>query len=84
MAGKEICYEKYRYLLLHKPAGYVSATTDNRDQTVLELLPEGPQNLFPVGKALMRKCRGLFLLTGGRISHTSCCLEKHVDKTYAG
>lgn len=30
VAGKEIRYEKYRYYLLHKPAGYVSATTDNR------------------------------------------------------
>lgn len=52
VAGKEICYEKYRYLLLHKPAGYVSATTDNRDQTVLELLPEGTsQRPVPGGTA---------------------------------
>ena len=34
VAGKEIRYEKYRYYLLHKPAGYVSATTDTRDKPV--------------------------------------------------
>ena len=55
VAGKEIRYEKYRYYLLHKPAGYVSATTDNRDKTVLELLPENiRRELFPVGRPCTR------------------------------
>ena len=63
VAGKEIRYEKYHYYLLHKPAGYVSATTDNRDKTVLELLPENiRRELFPVGR-LDKDTEGLLLLT---------------------
>ena len=83
VAGKEICYEKYRYLLLHKPAGYVSATTDNRDQTVLELLPEGlRKDLFPVGR-LDKDTEGLLLLTNdGDLAHRLLSPKKHVDKTY--
>ena len=37
-------------LLLHKPAGYVTSTSDPRDKTVMELLPREYQNLCPVGR----------------------------------
>ena len=83
VAGKEIRYEKYRYYLLHKPAGYVSATTDNRDKTVLELLPENiRRELFPVGR-LDKDTEGLLLLTNdGELAHRLLSPKKHVDKTY--
>ena len=43
--------KKSRYYMLHKPAGYVSATTDNFQQTVLQLFPENlRKDLFPVGR----------------------------------
>ena len=72
VAGKEIRYEKYRYYLLHKPAGYVSATTDNRDKTVLELLPENiRRELFPVGR-LDKDTEGLLLLTNDGELATGC------------
>ena len=38
--GERISGEKQVYLMLHKPAGLVSATEDPRQPTVLELLPE--------------------------------------------
>ena len=83
VAGKEIRYEKYRYYLLHKPAGYVSATTDNRDKTVLELLPENiRRELFPVGR-LDKDTEGLLLITDdGALAHELLSPKKHVDKTY--
>lgn len=83
VGGKEIRYEKYRYLLLHKPAGYVSATTDARDRTVLELLPENlRKDLFPVGR-LDKDTEGLLLLTNdGNLAHRLLSPKKHVDKTY--
>ena len=83
VAGKEISYEKYRYLLLHKPAGCVSATTDNREQTVLELLPEElRKDLFPVGR-LDKDTEGLLLLTNdGDLAHRLLSPKKHVDKMY--
>ena len=36
--GSEVSYRKYVYFMLHKPAGYVSATRDNHDKTVLDLM----------------------------------------------
>ena len=42
---------EFVYYLLHKPAGYVSATEDTREKTVLDLVPkDGRRNLFPVGR----------------------------------
>ena len=40
------------YLMLHKPAGLLSATEDRRQPTVLDLLPPelGRRGLFPVGR----------------------------------
>lgn len=81
--GKEVCYEKYRYFLLHKPAGCVSATTDTREKTVLDLLPEElRKDLFPVGR-LDKDTEGLLLLTNdGALAHRLLSPKRHVDKTY--
>lgn len=81
--GKEIRYQKYRYLLLHKPSGYVSATEDKKEQTVLSLLPEKlRKDLFPVGR-LDKDTEGLLLLTNdGALAHRLLSPKKHVDKTY--
>ena len=38
--GKEVCYRQYLYIMMNKPEGYVSATRDREERTVLELLPE--------------------------------------------
>lgn len=81
--GKEIRYQKYRYLLLHKPAGVVSATEDKKEQTVLSLIPEDlRKDLFPVGR-LDKDTEGLLLLTNdGALAHRLLSPKKHVDKTY--
>src|SRR5699024_12262880 len=36
---QKVVYKKYIYLMLHKPSGVVSATTDNRDRTVIDIVP---------------------------------------------
>lgn len=81
--GQELSYQKYRYILLHKPAGYVSATEDPKEQTVLELLPPSlRKGLFPVGR-LDKDTEGLLLLTNdGALSHRLLSPKKHVNKTY--
>ena len=48
--GKNCHYEKYTYLMLHKPQGVVSATEDGRERTVLDLIREPARGLFPVGR----------------------------------
>ncbi|MBS6195344.1 MAG: rRNA pseudouridine synthase [Clostridiales bacterium] len=81
--GKQVEYVKYRYILLHKPAGCVSATEDAKEETVISLLPkEISRDLFPVGR-LDKDTEGLLLLTNdGDLAHRLLSPKKHVDKTY--
>ena len=81
--GKLLSYEKYRYYMLYKPAGVVSATTDRRDQTVLDLIPElKGQDYFPVGR-LDKDTVGLLLITNdGPLAHRLLSPAHHVDKIY--
>ena len=82
--GKKASYQKNIYLMLHKPTGVVSATEDNREKTVLDLVrPEDRKNgLFPVGR-LDKDTEGLLLLTDdGELAHRLLSPKKHVDKTY--
>ena len=82
--GKSVLCERYTYLMLHKPAGLVSATEDPRQATVLDLLPEHLRKigLFPAGR-LDRDTEGLLLLTNdGALAHDLLSPRKHVDKTY--
>ena len=82
--GQSVLCERYTYLMLHKPAGLVSATEDPRQATVLDLLPEHLRKigLFPAGR-LDRDTEGLLLLTNdGALAHDLLSPRKHVDKTY--
>ena len=72
------------YLMLHKPAGLVSATEDTREKTVLSLLPERYQRLglFPAGR-LDKDTEGLLLITNdGPLAHRLLAPKSHVDKVY--
>ena len=81
--GKEIPYIEYEYFMLHKPQGYVSAVTDSRHKTVLDLISGNKRkDLFPVGR-LDLDTEGLLLLTNdGALSHDLLSPGKHVAKTY--
>ena len=80
--GEGISYKKYRYIMLYKPAGVVSATEDAECRTVLDLITEGKKGLFPVGR-LDKDTEGLLLLTNdGALAHNLLSPKKHVDKTY--
>ncbi len=50
--GQALNYSKNIYIMLNKPAGVVSATTDNHDKTVIDILPEEykRKGLFPAGR----------------------------------
>ena len=80
---KEVSYQKFYYYMLNKPAGVVSATTDQHDKTVLDLLKDAyGKDLFPVGR-LDKDTEGLLLITNdGELSHNLLSPKKHVDKTY--
>ncbi len=81
---QNVSYRKHRYFVLNKPAGVVSATKDNIDKTVIDLLNERHQKLelFPVGR-LDKDTEGLLILTNdGEFAHNSLSPKKHVDKKY--
>ncbi|MBR3680634.1 MAG: rRNA pseudouridine synthase [Clostridia bacterium] len=83
-AGRKINYGKFVYVMLNKPAGYVSATEDSRLPVVTSLLPEELQKreLFPVGR-LDRDTVGLMILTNdGALAHTLLSPKHHVEKEY--
>ena len=83
LEGKQIGYAKKEYYMLYKPAGVISATKDDRDKTVLDLITDKKRNdLFPVGR-LDKDTTGLLLLTNdGALAHDLLSPKKHVDKTY--
>ncbi len=82
--GEEIAYKKYVYIMLNKPAGYVSATEDKKQNTVLNLLDPSYKrySLFPAGR-LDIDTEGFLLLTNdGDLAHNLLSPNKKVGKTY--
>ncbi len=81
--GQAIEYFKYKYYMLNKPQGVVSATTDREHPTVISLITQSKRrDLFPVGR-LDIDTEGLLLITNdGDLSHRLLSPKKHVDKTY--
>ena len=82
--GEVVAYRKNIYIMLNKPQGYVSATEDGKDKTVLDLLPEKLRDvgLFPCGR-LDKNTVGLMLLTdNGELGHKLLAPKSHVAKTY--
>ena len=78
-----IGYEAFEYYMLNKPAGVISATTDERDKTVVDLITDKKRkDLFPVGR-LDKDTEGLLLITNdGDLAHRLLSPKKHVDKVY--
>ena len=82
--GAALTYRKYRYFMLHKPAGYVTATTDRDQKTVLDLFPPELRrlDLVPVGR-LDKDTTGLLILTNdGDYVHRVISPRHHVPKVY--
>jgi len=78
--GKPVRQQAFRYILMNKPSGFITTTSDERDRrTVMELLPAKPR-LFPVGR-LDRDTEGLLLFTNdgevaNRVMHPRYKLTK--------
>ena len=81
---KEFAYKKYVYLMLNKPAGYVSATEDKSKKTVLDLIGDSyfRYNLFPVGRLDIDTVGFLLLTNDGDLCHKLCAPSKDFGKTY--
>ncbi|MGL4773188.1 MAG: pseudouridine synthase [Clostridium sp.] len=82
--GEEIFYREFIYLMMNKPDGVVSATYDNRDETVVDLLEIDHQafNPFPVGRLDKDTVGLLFLTNDGELNHRLISPKWKVDKVY--
>ena len=81
--GSVVAYEEFVYYMLNKPAGIISASEDELEPTVVDLISEPKRrDLFPVGR-LDRDTEGLLLITNdGALSHRLLSPKHHVDKVY--
>ena len=82
--GRALDYQQFVYLMLNKPEGVVSASTDKRDTTVVDLVGDAypRRELFPAGR-LDKTSTGFVLLTDdGGFAHDILAPKRHVSKTY--
>ena len=82
--GFVVKYEPYQYILLNKPAGVVSAVTDPKHRTVIDICKGcgTRDDIFPIGR-LDLDTEGLLLLSNdGKLSHDLLTPGKHVEKEY--
>ncbi len=82
--GTPVFWQEHLYLMMNKPAGYLSVTEDKRAPTVLDLLPPElrRRNLSPAGR-LDKDSEGLLLLTSdGDFCHRVISPRSGVVKEY--
>lgn len=82
--GKSIDGRLERHVMLHKPAGLLTAARDKKQPTVMDLLPPAYASIgcMPVGR-LDKDTTGLLLLTtDGEMNHRLLAPGRHVDKVY--
>ena len=84
--GKDYTYQQFRYYIMNKPKGVITATEDAHERTVMDVFysqcPDAPKGLSPVGR-LDKDTTGLLLITNdGQLAHDMLSPKKHVDKTY--
>ena len=81
--GQPVKWTKYVYVMLNKPAGYISST-EKSDKTVMALLPPefSRMGMFPCGR-LDIDTVGLLLITNdGPLAHELLSPRHHAEKTY--
>jgi len=82
--GSAVEYQQFRYIMLHKPAGVLTAARDKSQKTVLDLLPpdDRRKGIAPCGR-LDKDTSGLLLLTDdGQLSHRLISPKHHAAKYY--
>lgn len=82
--GKKVIYEKYIYLMLNKPKGYVCANTDGLNPTVFNLIRDEDfkKDEFTFGR-LDKDTEGLLIISNdGMLGHMLLSPKHHVNKKY--
>ena len=82
--GQPVDGRLIRHVMLHKPAGLLTAARDKKQPTVMDLLPEAYASIgcMPVGRLDKDTTGLLFLTTDGELNHRLLSPGRHVDKNY--
>ncbi len=83
-AGETLVYKKHLYIMMNKPEGILSASSDKRAKTVVDILPDHlkREGLFPVGR-LDKNTTGLLILTDdGDFGHRVMSPKSGIEKSY--
>ena len=84
LKGQPVTDEPFQYILLHKPAGVLTAARDRNAPTVMDLVPDAlrRRDVLPVGR-LDKDTTGLLMLTNdGELAHRLLAPKRHVWKEY--
>lgn len=81
--GQKINWRRYVYVMLNKPAGYISSTEES-DRTVMKLLPPeySKMNCFPCGRLDIDTVGLLIITNDGPLAHELLSPRHHAEKTY--
>jgi len=81
--GKPMAFEEKVYVLLNKPAGYVTTLSDPQGRPVVtDLLTEIPLRLFPVGRLDLDTEGALLMTNDGELGNSIIHPRFEVKKTY--
>lgn len=84
VSGKTVEFSRFVYIMMNKPAGVLSASSDKHAKTVIDLLPADMKRrgLFPAGR-LDKDTVGFILITNdGELAHKMLSPKSHVYKLY--
>ena len=82
--GEKIALKKHIYIMMNKPQGVVSASEGEKEETVVDLVPNEfyRKGLFPAGR-LDKDTTGFVLITDdGDFAHKILSPKNHIFKTY--
>lgn len=84
LRGEALDGRLMRHVMLHKPAGLLTAARDKKQPTVMDLLPEAYSSIgcMPVGRLDKDTTGLLFLTCDGELNHRLLAPARHVDKIY--
>lgn len=81
--GKRLQFEQKIYVLLNKPAGYVTTMSDPQGRPIVsELLADFPERLFPVGRLDLDTEGALLMTNDGEMGNAILHPRFEVNKTY--
>lgn len=81
--GKRLQFEQKIYVLLNKPAGYVTTMSDPQGRPIVsDLLKDFPQRLFPVGRLDLETEGALLMTNDGELGNAVLHPRFEVNKTY--